>query len=460
MITRIEIDGFKSFKNFSMEFTPFTVVAGINASGKSNLFDALELLSRLATTSIRDAFPDSRGTVNELFTLIDGENYMNTITYAVEMLVNRKVKDNWGMESEIKTPRLRYELTIERKKNDTGFDELTVLHESLSKIQTSDDSWSKAFIPKEYSHLWKSTQKGGASTPFIETKLTNGLPTISIRQDGKQGGKATPANSINQTVLGGVNSVDFPHVFAAREEMRNWRFMQLNPEELRKPTVQDAKMSYEITHSGGNLASALYRMKLKDDYVLTEISRQMIKFLPEYIGADVINDESNKQFIIKLKHKDGKEFSSRVLSEGTLRLLALSIMQYDENHKGLLCFEEPENGIHPQRIKMMTQLLYNLSADFEDESTPLRQVIINTHSPILVREMLKWKDNAAVSIWLSKMVTLITEMNGKKVKMKNTQMSAVKIDSQYQISQTISQMSVADLEDYLNTLKDESEIID
>ena len=47
MITYIKINGFKSFHNFEMEFTPFTVIAGANASGKSNLFDSLTLLSRL-----------------------------------------------------------------------------------------------------------------------------------------------------------------------------------------------------------------------------------------------------------------------------------------------------------------------------------------------------------------------------------------------------------------------------
>ena len=459
MITKIEIDGFKSFQKFSMDFTPFTVIAGINASGKSNLFDALELLSRLATMSLRDAFPESRGTVNELFTLIDEEKYMNLMTFAVEMLVNRKVKDNWGMEDEIKSPRLRYELKIERKKNDRGFEELSVLHESLFKIHTNDDIWSKTYIPTHRLNLWKSTQMGGTSKPFIETKVTNGLPTISIRQDGKQGGKATPAYLINQTVLGSINSVDFPHVFAAKEEMHSWRFMQLNPEELRKPTVQDAKMSYEITHNGANLASALYRMKMEDEYVLIEISRQMIKFLPEYVKVDVINDEANKQFVIKLKHKDGKEFSSRVLSEGTLRLLALSIMQFDDQYIGLLCFEEPENGIHPQRIKLMTQLLFSLSADFDDEKMPLRQVIINTHSPILVREMLKFKAENGVSIWLSKMITLVTDFNGTRVKLKSTIMTRVKIDNQYSLPDIPANISVVDLEEYLNTLKDESENI-
>jgi predicted ATPase len=459
MITKIEIDGFKSFKDFSMEFTPFTVIAGINASGKSNLFDALELLSRLSSMSLRDAFPDTRGTVNELFTLVDEVTYVDTMSFAVEMLVERKVKDNWGLEAEIKSPRLRYELKIERKKNSRGFDELSILHEYLDKISTENDSWSKKIIPRQKQHLWKSTQKGGSSNPFINTETKNSLPSIYIRQDGGQGGKATPARTVSQTVLSGVNSVDFPHVFAAKEEMRNWRFMQLNPEDLRQPTIQDAKMSYDITHSGANLASALFRMKDEDEYILVEIGRELIKFLPEYVGVDVINDEANKQFIIKLRHKDGKEFSSRVLSEGTLRLLALTIMQFDEKHKGLLCFEEPENGIHPQRIRLMTELLYNLSADFRNDDMNLRQVIVNTHSPLLVRDMLNIKGTNTNSVWLSKMTTLITDIKGKRQKIKITQIHSVSRNREYSLFET-TQMSIADLENYLNTLKDEPELND
>ena len=218
-------------------------------------------------------------------------------------------------------------------------------------------------------------------------------------------------------------------------------------------------MSYEITHSGANLASALFRMKEDDDYILVEIGRELIKFLPEYVGVNVVNDEANKQFIIKLKHKDGKEFSSRVLSEGTLRLLALTIMQFDERHRGLLCFEEPENGIHPQRIKLMAELLYNLSADFENDDMPLRQVIVNTHSPLLVREMLNIRGTNTNSVWLSKMTTLITEINGKRLKIKNTQIHPVSFISEYTLFQP-TQMSIADLDNYLNTLKDEPELID
>ena len=128
MITKIEIDGFKSFSDFQMEFTPFTVIAGTNASGKSNLFDALHLLSNLAVMDLRTAFSykNLRGDVKELFTQYGDKVTARKMHFAVELLVERKIVDNWGGQCDIKTPRLRYELTIARKENGKGFEELVV----------------------------------------------------------------------------------------------------------------------------------------------------------------------------------------------------------------------------------------------------------------------------------------------------------------------------------------------
>jgi AAA15 family ATPase/GTPase len=56
MLTQIEIDGFKTFKDFKVELAPFQVIVGPNGSGKSNLFDALLLLSHLADNDLSTAF--------------------------------------------------------------------------------------------------------------------------------------------------------------------------------------------------------------------------------------------------------------------------------------------------------------------------------------------------------------------------------------------------------------------
>lgn len=465
MITSIRINGFKSFQNFEMIFTPLTVVAGVNASGKSNLFDALQLLSRLAETDLKTAFNSSgqRGNPSELFTQY-GENwYASEMDFVVEMLVNRKVKDNWGAEAELNNTRLRYRLVIARKPNELGIDDLFVKHEHLEKIKHENDQWAKGILPKEAKPLWKTIRAGGSPKPFIETIEQNEITTIRIRQDGRQGGKATPANTVAQTVLGGINSVDFPHAFAAQEEMRSWKFLQLNPEDLREPTPQDVGLRDTITPGGKNLAAALFRIKLEDEYNLKEISRKLNSFLPNFTEVNVYDDKANRQFIIKVKGEDGREFSSRVLSEGTLRLLALCILEYDNKHISLLCFEEPENGIHPFRIQAMAHLLKDLSADFMDMDMPLRQVIVNTHSPVLVSQLIKWREDKNVSVWLSRLHTLITDTDGKRIKTKITKMSFVENISCQQlsifpISEAERKLTLAEVIEFLKTTDTENAI--
>ena len=424
MITKIKIDGFKSFQNFSITFAPFTVVAGANASGKSNLFDALKLLSHLSEMDLKTAFSEQRGDPIELFTQYDDHTHSMEMAFDVEMLVNRNVKDNWGGEVQLNNTRLRYQLVIARKNNKIGVDDLVVKYESLEKIKSLEDGFVK-HLPKEASSYWKTQKAGGSAKPFIQTIEQAGITTIKIRQDGKRGGKATPANAVNQTVLGGINSIDFPHAFAAKEEMRSWKFLQLNPEDLREPTKKDIGMRDVITQGGKNLAAALFRIKAADPYILKEISRKLNSFLPNYTDVQVYDDTANRQFIIKIRGEDGKEFSSRVLSEGTLRLLALCILEYDEKHTGLLCFEEPENGIHPFRMEAMINLLKELCVDFTEHDAPLRQVIINTHSPVLVGQLLKWEKDDNVNIWLSNLTTLIADVDGKRTKIKTTNMNIV-----------------------------------
>lgn len=433
MITYLKIDGFKSFHHFEMEFTPLTVIAGANASGKSNLFDALQLLSRLAEMDLKSAFGKQRGLASELFTRYGENGAAEEMSFVVDMLVNRTVRDNWGGEVELKYTRLRYELNIGRRITPKGLEELFVINERLENLKHKDDAWVKHMLPSDVLEQWRpKVTTGKRGIPYIYTEEVNGITTFFMPQDGTTGNKRVySAIDAKQTVLSSMNSVDFPHVFAVREEMRQWKFLQLNPEDLREPTRQEPNASDMITQSGKNLAAALFRIIQDDEYALVELSRTVNAFLPNFTEVAVRDDKANKQFIIFLKGEDGREFSSRVLSEGTLRLLALCIFLYDRQHRSLLCFEEPENGIHPFRIETMARLLKDLTVDFSDTSTPLRQVIVNTHSPVLVSQLLQWKADRSVSVWFSQLVTLITEVKNRvepalpKIKMRVTKILPV-----------------------------------
>lgn len=416
MITYIKINGFKSFHNFEMVFTPFTVVAGLNAAGKSNLFDALKLLTRMAETdNLKKAFKEQRGEFTELFTQYHDHDYATEMEFCIEMLVNKDVKDVWGNEATLKYTRLRYEIKIKRLINSSGIEDLIVTYEHLENLKHGKDQWVK-IIPGNYLEEWRpKVRTGKRGIPYIQTIEENGIPTVLVPQDGTTGNKRRfPLKNATRTVLSTFDTIDFPHVFAAKEEMRSWKYLQLNPEDLRQPTSKSTGTD-TISQSGKNLAAALYRIKQEDNYTLKEITRKLQNFLPHFTQLEVIDDKENKQYLIKLRDKDSKEYTSRVLSEGTLRILALCIMDFDDRHTGLLCFEEPENGIHPFRINDMADLLKDLSTDFSDEMLPLRQVIVNTHSPVLLGRINSWKDNHFVSIWFAQMKQRITNIKGGRI---------------------------------------------
>lgn len=421
-----------------MEFTPLTVIAGVNASGKSNLFDALQLLARLAETDLKTAFSEQRGDPSELFTQYGEDEYADEMEFIIEMLVNKHIQDNWGGESELKYTGLQYQLKIKRVINEIGFDDLLIVYEKLENLKHNEDLWIKKYIPTKFLEFWRPIlPKGGGrrQVPYILTKNINNITSIVVPQDGTAGSrKIFPAQKITQTILSSINSVDYPHIFAVKEEMKSWKFLQLNPNDLRQPTRQDIGLKDTITQSGKNLASALFRIKKDDEYNLTEISRTLNNLLPNFTEVNVYDDKANKQFIIKIKGEDGREFSSKVLSEGTLRLLTLCILQNDDQHNSLLCFEEPENGIHPFRIQTMAKLLKDLTVDFEDSEMPLRQVIVNTHSPVLVGELIQWQEDKNVSIWLSNLNSLITHINETKMKIKVTKILPVAKESELQLS--------------------------
>jgi len=81
---------------------------------------------------------------------------------------------------------------------------------------------------------------------------------------------------------------------------------------------------------------------------------------------------------------------AKSLSAGTLRFLALSIIKIDPEMRGIICLEEPENGIQPSRIPAILKLLEDIAVDTDFSvatENPLRQVVINTHSPLVVSEV-------------------------------------------------------------------------
>ncbi|MBP7960847.1 MAG: AAA family ATPase [Caldilineaceae bacterium] len=386
MITKLEIDGFKTFRNFQVELAPFQVIIGPNGAGKSNLFDAIHLLARLADDDLRTAFQELRGDAGEIFSLLPDGDPVDRMRLAAEILVDKSVQDSWGAQATIKYTRMRYELNIARRADGQGLDRLYVDHESLTAIPRGEDAWTKRY-DLTARNGWLPTQTGGRP-PFISTTMgENDNPTISLHQDLHGGRKSSVAAKVERTLLSGALNTEFPHAFAAREEMRAWRFLQLNPEELRKPSSMVGPQA--MAADGRYLAATLARLQANDPTILSDISLDLANLVPGLVRVEVERDEKRDQFVVWAWMEDGRRFSSRVLSDGTLRMLTLVTLKYDPEHRGVLCFEEPENGVHPYRLAKIAETLSDFATDFDDATQidqPLRQFLCNTHSPVFISQ--------------------------------------------------------------------------
>lgn len=372
MITRIEIDGYKGFEKFSMDFSPFTVIAGVNGVGKSNLFDAFRHLSRLVNETFVEAFITDRGAYEELFTLFPNGKRRDKITYAVEMLLPKKIEDQFSAEATLQNLRLRYELHI-RMEAPRKF---SLLHEKLNYIKKSEDEFTKKYKEvKEY----LPKLKRGRQTPFIDTEGSQ----ITISQDGNGGGKRVfSREGAQRAVLSSITTIEFPHAYAARKMLENIHFLQLNPEKLRSSSGFSAPQS--LSPDGKNLAAVLARLVEQDADIEQMVSNDLASIIPGVSGFFLEHDYVKEEYVIGIKHVDGYGIPSKLLSDGTLRILALITISYDPEFYGLIILEEPENGVHPGRIPQIVSLLRDMTG-FPGSLDNYRQVIANTHSVEVVR---------------------------------------------------------------------------
>lgn len=396
MITRIEIDGFKSFRHFAVDLRPLQVLIGRNGVGKSNLFDAIVLLASLADQSLYDVFSDSRGEIAELFTYpssslsdgqhdADGTTMTRRMQFAVELLIGRDVTDELGQKASVSTTRLRYELTIESR-FENGFERLQIAHEALLPITGKDDIWVKNHIERDHQPRWVVRSKGRRGLYLSTERGENGQLTINVHQDGRSGRvQGISSDRFERTVLSTINTVEYPTAYAVKRELMNWRFLQLNPALLRQPV--DVRLSHlrtQLEPDASNLAAVLWRISQTDEFILTDISSDMAHLVPGFLDASIRVLAERKELLIEARMTDDAVYSSRVLSDGTLRLLTLVTLKHDPLHQGLLCFEEPENGVHPSRLKDIVEVLRYLATNLnqpDETDGALRQILVNTHSP-------------------------------------------------------------------------------
>ena len=388
MLTRLKVQGFKSLLDAEVRFGPFTCIAGTNGAGKSNLFDVILFLSDLADHSIieaayrvRDRSGSKRGDLRSLFTRTPDSRISN-ISIEADIIVPDEVTDDFGRITTPSATFLTYRIELKYIGDVDSTERIELVTEELTYIPKSSAKKRVGFVvSKDFS---ATAFQGERRAPYITTDHEPDGSVIKISQDGNQGRPSQiPAKNSPRTVLGSANTDERPTVLAARREMQSWRLLQLEPSRLRSP--DEFSDDPHITYDGAHIPSTLERIGRYE-----EISNRVATLLPEVRKISVDVDNSRRLKTLLMEQRSGVVHKARALSDGTLRFLALATMAFDPEAKGLICLEEPENGIHPSRISAILELLREMAIDSEfgvSADNPLRQVIVNTHSPVVVRNL-------------------------------------------------------------------------
>ena len=374
MIRRIRIDGYKSLHNFEVELNPLSVIFGPNAAGKSNFLDALQLLSRIAgSKTLKNAFdPPYRGRPIESFSFsekgIEGLISQDVLSFSlsvdVELSENviKKVNaeiigmrkgletknGNGGKENFIQEKYLRYDLEVEFMPKQ-GF--LRVKNERFCALKQdlSEKKSRSAFLEKSGNRL--SLRMEGQSHPtFYDIGLDHSILSRPLYPP------------------------HYPHLTAIKREIEGWQFFYFEPRE-RMRAANPTKEVIHIGMMGEELSAYLHTLKNKDAGRFKAIERALHSIIPAIDHVETTIDKKTGEVELSII-ENGVPVPARLLSEGTLRVLGLLSISGGADSPTVICFEEPENGIHPRRIEMIAEYLKNT---VENKS----QIIVTTHSPIL-----------------------------------------------------------------------------
>ncbi len=375
MIKRVHIKGYKSLVDMEVSLQPLSVLFGPNAAGKSNFLDALQLLSRIATSrTLSDAFaPPYRGKPLESFTFgpdgVKGLLSQESVSFEIEVdvelsqatidAVDRQVRETTS-EATVRAARsipmgqslvsqryLRYGVAIEMLPQ-TGA--IRVSSEYLAAI--SPDGLLKTdidlFLETKHDHLEGSDI----------------FPSSLLR----------PRRASYSVMSSPINAELLPHLAAMREELASWQFYYFEPREHMRASTP-VKEVYHVGLMGEELAAYLNTLRLTDEKQFRAVVSALRMIIPSVSDISVrVNDVGEVDLGIV---QDGVLIPARVISEGTLRVLGLLTLAGAKYPPAVIGIEEPENGVHPGRLKLIAEFLRTRV------ETGRSQVIVTTHSALL-----------------------------------------------------------------------------
>ncbi len=368
MIRLIEASNFRSLKYISQTLGSFHVLIGANATGKTTFLDVIKFIADIVNMGIDKAVFARVAHFDELTFAGKGGD--------IELAIEAELPENIQAKFKpIAYSTIRYEIRIGTYK-DTG--EIAVIDEKIILLTNNETEINSELSNYNQVNCNIFNKKNISTSKIIASKKQSrnanyfSEPTdISVIE----GHELSYTFGTKKTALSNLpdDEIHFPAATWFKNLLQEGvDQIVLDSLQMRNPSASGQSVLFKT--DGSNLAWVIENLK-KDKNRFQLMLEHIQTAFPDITDIITIEREEDRKRYIKVKYGNNIEVPSWLVSDGTLRFLALTITAYLTNLKGIFLIEEPENGIHPKAIESMFQSLSSVYS---------AQILLATHSSIIL----------------------------------------------------------------------------
>ena len=369
MFRKMEARRFKCLRMVDIRVRSFNILVGPNASGKSSLLEVFQFLQEALESNVEEAVRRRANSLREI--VWRHERPEKGFEFAVEADIPEKLRMNGYA-------RIRYEISVGLGENGEG---IVVTGENLWLVASTQEKevfhTSRSGFPMEPKER-NVVHPSGARTPKgyrVVVRKVRPKGNDYFRSE-RTGWNITFRLSPKRLALSSVpeDADRFPVTLWFRDLLKEGiQILRLNSLAMRQPCPADSPCVFQP--DGSNLPIMIEMLKSRHRKRFEWWVGHLQTVLEELENVEVRERPEDRARYLTIRYRNGLSVPSWMLSDGTLRLLALTLIAYLPPKERVFMIEEPENGIHPRAIEAVFQALHSV---YEG------QVFLATHSPVFM----------------------------------------------------------------------------
>lgn len=374
MIRLVEALNFRCLRYVRQPLNPFHILVGPNASGKTTFLDVAGFLGDLLRNGLDWAIGDRSSSIEDLFFLNQGGRFELALELEVPEERYRLIS------GEPPYRYVRYEISIGMAAGSGEyhiFDEQVILQQSLSQVARPAPSLfpNPETPPTTIMHA-KFVGGGRKRTVRKNYHKNDNFYSEMAARKGKGGWAPSIRLGPRKSALAGMPEDEgkFPVSTWLRSTlMAGTQKLMLDSLALRKSSAPGQGLLFNP--QGSNLPWIVEDLRKSDPERYGAWIQHIRTALGDIKEIRTVELPDTRHRFLQIIYDNGLKVPSWAASDGTLRLLALTLPAFLPNFKGIYLIEEPENGIHPMAMETVFQALRTVYG---------AQILLATHSPVIL----------------------------------------------------------------------------